>query len=79
MSASPTNLWFMKNFKFPKTPVQAYRETAAEVVAYNAGVALRILWEVAKPILKWTAILAVLSFAWMIYLIWQLIFGTTKN
>jgi len=66
----------MTNVKFPKTPAQAYREASADVVAYNVGIALRIVWEVAKPIIKWTAIIAVLSFVGMIYLIWKLLFAT---
>lgn len=69
----------MTNLKFPKAPAQVCRETTAETVAYNVGVALIVLWEVAKPILKWTAIIAVLSFAWMVYLIWQMVFAGTKR
>jgi hypothetical protein len=69
----------MQNMKFPKSPAQVYRETTAELAAYNVGVALRVIWEVTKPILKWTAIIAVLSFVWMLYLIWQLVFGTMKK
>ena len=56
--------------RFPKTLGQVYRETTADIVAYNVELALRVTWEVAKPIIKWAAIIAVLSFAWMIYLIW---------
>ena len=44
----------MTEMKFPKSPAQAYREASADVVAYKVGVALRIIWEVAKPILSWT-------------------------
>ena len=69
----------MKKMKFPKTPAQVYRETTADIVAYNVGLALRVIWEVAKPVMKWAAIIAVLSFVWMIYLIWQLIFGSMKT
>lgn len=65
--------------RLPKTPAQAYRETTADIVAYNVGIALRVIWEVAKPIMKWVAIIAVASFVWMIYLIWQLVFGTAKR
>lgn len=75
MSARCPNVAVMKNMKFPKTPAQVYRETTADIVAYNVGVALRVIWKVTKPSLKWTAIIQVLSFVWLIYLIWQLIFG----
>ena len=79
MSVRPLKLYGMTNMKFPKTPAQVYRETTADIVAYNIGIALRVIWEVAKPIIKWTAIIAVFSFVGMIYLIWQLIFGTMKR
>ena len=69
----------MSNMKLPKTPAQAYREATSAVAAYNVGVTLRIIWEVAKPILKWTALLAVLSFVGIVYLIWQVLFGTMKR
>ena len=65
--------------KFPKSPAQVYRETTADIVAYNVGTALRMIWEVTKPVLKWTAIISVLAFVWMIYLIWRLIFGTMDS
>ena len=69
----------MTNMKFPKTPAQVYRETTADIVAYNVGLALRVLWEVSKPIIKWAAIIAVASFVGMIYLVWKLIFGTMSR
>lgn len=69
----------MTNMQFPKTPAQVYRETTADILAYNVGAALRVIWEVSKPILKWTAIIAVASFVWMIYLIWRLLFGTAAK
>ena len=69
----------MAEMKFPKSPAQAYREATADVTAYRVGVALRIIWEVAKPILRWTAIIAVLSFVGMLYLIWHLVFGTMRK
>lgn len=52
----------MTEMKLPKSPAQAYREASADVVAYKVGVALRIIWEEARSILKWTALLGVLSF-----------------
>jgi len=79
MSVPQRRFKTMSNMKLPKTPAQAYREATADVAAYRAGVALRIIWEVAKPILKWTAIIAVLSFVWMLYLIWHLVFGTMRK
>lgn len=69
----------MREIRFPKTPAQAYRETTADVVAYNVGIALRIIWEVAKPIMKWTAIITLAIAAGGIYFLWHLIFGTMKK
>ena len=79
MSEAVSNLLVMTEIRFPKTPAQAYRETTADVVAYNVGIALRIIWEVAKPIMKWTAIITLAIAAGGIYFLWQLIFGTMKK
>ena len=79
MSYLASNFIVMTNMRFPKLPAQVCRETTAGVVAYNFGIALRIIWEVAKPIMKWAAIIAVLSFVWMVSLIWHLVFATTKS
>ena len=49
-----SSLGSMENKKLPRTPAQAYHEATADVVAYRVGVALRIIWEVTKPILSWT-------------------------
>ena len=69
----------MTNIQFPKSPAQAYRETTAEVVAYNTGVVLRIIWEVAKPLLKWALVISIGLVAATIYFFWQVIFGTMKK
>lgn len=79
MSESAHSVISMTQIRFPKTPSQAYRETTADVVAYNVGVALRIIWEVAKPIMKWAAIITLAIAAGGIYFLWQLIFGTMKK
>jgi len=79
MSEPVSRFLLMTNIQFPKSPAQVYRETTAQVVAYNTGVVLRIIWEVSKPILKWTAIIALGAFVGFIYLIWQLVFGTIKR
>jgi hypothetical protein len=69
----------MTNIQFPKSPAQAYRETTAEVVAYNTGVVLRIIWEVAKPLMKWALVISIGLVAATIYFFWQVIFGTMKR
>lgn len=78
MSPTPPNLTLMTNMKLPKTPAQVYRETTAEVVAYNFGVALRIIWEVAKPILTWTLIIAGAMTIGFFYFIIKVIFGSMR-
>ena len=69
----------MTNIQLPKSPAQAYRETTAEVVAYNTGVVLRIIWEVAKPLMKWALVISIGLVAATIYFFWQVIFGTMKK
>ena len=78
MSPPPPNLTLMTNMKLPKTPAQVYRETTAEVVAYNFGVALRIIWEVAKPILTWTLIIAGAMTIGFLYFNIKVIFGSMR-
>ena len=79
MSLPLSSFLGMTNMKFPKSPAQAYRETTAEVVAYNTGVVLRIIWEVAKPLMKWALIISIGLVAATIYFFWQVIFGTMKK
>lgn len=69
----------MTNIQFPQSPAQVYRETKAQVVAYNTGVVLRIIWEVSKPILKWALVISLGLLAATFYFIWQLVFGTMKK
>ena len=69
----------MTNIQFPKSPAHVYRETKAQVVAYNTGVVLRIIWEVSKPILKWALVISIGLLAATFYFIWQLVFGTMKK
>ena len=76
MSPPPPNLTLMTNMKLPKTPAQVYRETTAEVVAYNFGVALRIIWEVAKPILGWIVFLSAVMVLGAFYFIIKVTFGS---
>lgn len=69
----------MTNFQFPKSPAQAYREVTAEVVSYNVGLALRVIWEVAKPIMKWALVISLGLLAATFYFFWQVLFGTMKK
>ena len=68
----------MTEMKFPKTPAQAYREATADVVAYKVGVALRIIWEVSKPILSWTLWIAGAMVLGVIYFFIKVIFGSLR-
>jgi len=78
MSPPPPNLILMTNMKLPKTPAQVYRETTAEVVAYNFGVALRIIWEVSKPILGWILFLSAAMTLGAIYFTFKVFFGSLR-
>ena len=79
MSLPLSSLQVMTNMKFPKSPAQAYREVTADVVSYNVGLALRVIWEVAKPIMKWTVIISLLTLVGILYFFWQVLFGTMKK
>ena len=68
----------MTEMKFPKTPAQAYREASADVVAYRVGVALRILWEVLKPVISWSLIVAGAMVLGVFYFFWKVILGSLK-
>ena len=78
MSPPPPSLTLMTNMKFPKTPAQAYREATADVVAYKVGVALRIMWEVAKPILGWIVFLSAVMVLGAFYFMIKVIFGSLR-
>ena len=69
----------MSNLKLPKTPAQAYREVTADVAAYRVGVALRIIWEVTKPVMQWLILVVAGLIAGSVYFLWQIIFGTMKR
>ena len=79
MSLPLPSFLVMTNMKFPQSPVHVYRETKAQVVAYNTGVVLRIIWEVAKPLMKWALVISIGLVAATIYFFWQVIFGTMKK
>ena len=68
----------MTEMKFPKTPAQAYREASADVVAYRVGVAVRILWEVLKPVISWSLIVAGAMVLGVFYFFWKVILGSLK-
>ena len=78
MSPPPPSLTLMTNMKFPKTPAQAYREATADVVAYKVGVALRIMWEFAKPIFGWIVFLSAVMVLGAFYLMIKVIFGSLR-
>ena len=64
--------------KFPKSPAQAYREATAEVVAYRVGVALRIFWEVLKPVISWSLIIAGAMVLGVFYFLCKVILGSLR-
>ena len=68
----------MTNMQLPKTPAQAYREATADVVAYKVGVALRIMWELAKPILGWIVFLSAVMVLGAFYFMIKVIFDSLR-
>ena len=78
MSPPPPSLTLMTNMKLPKTPAQVYRETKAQVVAYNTGVVLRIIWEVSMPILGWVVFLSAVMVLGAFYFMIKVIFGSLR-
>ena len=78
MSPPPPSFTLMTNMKLPKTPAQAYREATADVVAYKVGVALRIMWEVAKPIFGWIVFLSAVMVLGAFYFMIKVIFGSLR-
>jgi len=68
----------MTNIQFPQSPAQVYRETKAQVVAYKVGVALRIIWEVSKPILGWVVFLSAVMVLGAFYFMIKVIFGSLR-
>lgn len=68
----------MTEVRFPKTPAQAYREATADVVVYKVGVALRIIWEVAKPIIGWVLFLSAVMVLGALYCMIKVIFDALR-
>ena len=68
----------MKNIELPKTPAQAYREATADVFAYKVGVAIRIIWEVSKPLLAWAIWLGGAITLGAIYFMFKVFFGNLR-
>ena len=68
----------MTNIQFPQSPAQVYRETKAQVVAYNTGVVLRIIWEVSKPILGWVVFLSAVMVLGALYCMIKVIFDSLR-
>lgn len=69
----------MTKFTLPASPKQAYVEATTDLTAYKVGVVLRIVWEVTKQILKWSALIAAAIAVGGIYFLWRLVFGTMNR
>lgn len=55
----------MIKVEVPKTPAQAWRDLDSQGKAFKVGLVLRIVWEVSKPILAWTAFILIVG-AWSV-------------
>jgi len=65
----------MMKIRVPETPSEAFRRARAEQIAYNTGVVLRIIWEVAKPILGWALFIGLVGIWFTVSMIFQVLLG----
>lgn len=66
----------MMKMTAPESPAEALRRAKAENVAYTTGVVLRIVWDVAKPILGWALFIAVVGVWFTLSLIVKVLLGS---
>jgi len=78
MSVPASKFRIMTNMKLPKTPAHAYREASADVASYKVGVALRIIWEVTKPMLSWALWIAGALVLGSIYFFFKVVIGSLR-
>ena len=69
----------MTELKLPKSPAQAYRDEVEGATAFRAGVALRIVWEVAKPLVAWSLVITVAMVLGIFYFFGKVLFGNIKS
>lgn len=69
----------MRNAATLKTPRVVYLEATSELKAYKVGVLFRIVWEVTKQVLKWSAVIAAAIIVGGMYFLWRLVFGTMNR
>lgn len=60
----------MMKLEVPKTPAQRWREMSVDDKAFKVGQALRIIWELAKPVLLWTMFVLAVG----VWAVFQIIF-----
>ena len=65
----------MMKLETPESPGEALRRARAEQTAYNTGVVLRIIWEVAKPILGWALFIGLVGIWFTVSVIFQVLLG----
>ena len=68
----------MNELRLPKSPSKAFHDSRKEVVAYTAGVILRILWVVTKQVVIWTLLIGLVGLMFMAHLIWKLLTSPNK-
>ena len=65
----------MLKMEIPKTPAQAWRNLSSEEKAFKAGLIARVVWEISKPIIAWTAFIHLVG-AWAVsYAIFKALFS----
>ena len=58
----------------PKTPAQVWRELDTHDKAFGVGLALRVIWELAKPVLLWSALILAMGVWAVTYAVFRALF-----
>lgn len=60
----------MMKISTPKTPAQRWRELSVDDKGFRVGQALRVIWELTKPVLLWTMFVLAVG----IWAVFQIVF-----
>lgn len=60
----------MMNLDMPKTPAQRWREMSVDDKVFGVGQALRVIWELTKPVLLWTIFILAVG----VWAVFQIVF-----
>lgn len=60
----------MMKIDMPKTPAQRWKELSVDDKAFGVGQALRVVWELTKPLLLWTIFILAVG----VWAVFQIVF-----